>query len=47
MARACTNLKYTSEGLRIKKRVDIHISGDLLFMENVCPSFQNAVSVVA
>jgi hypothetical protein len=40
------NLKYTFEGLRIKKRADMHILGGLLFMWDGVPMFQNAVSVV-
>jgi hypothetical protein len=41
------NLKYTSKGLYIKKRADMHIPGVLLFMLDVVPRFQKAVSLVA
>jgi hypothetical protein len=39
------NKKYTSEYLCVKTRFHMRISGGLLFMWDVSPGFQNAISV--
>jgi hypothetical protein len=46
-AELAQNLKNTSEDCRNKKRADMRISDDLLFMWGVFPSFQFRVSVAA
>jgi hypothetical protein len=46
-AGTCTKLKKTSKGYHNKTRVDMRISGGLLFMWGVFPSFRFRVSVAA
>jgi hypothetical protein len=42
----CRSLRKI-QGLCVKMRVDMHITGDLLFMWDIVPSFWNIISVAA